>query len=376
MTSSTRRLTVSLATVAVTLAGLVLSVDGAAAAAPTGGSAATARVGAASRAVSPVMRYGVATDRTAPVGSPFGTASVWKQDVRAAPLNVNSAAMVANLAGQAAKYYGGIAAFNAYRYSTSVYTVGARTPRVDVRWDNCQKKSYTPAGLVGPGGQFTQVPVPADAVPAAGTDGELTVYSPSTDQLWEFWQAKKVNGTWQACWGGRIDGVSTSPGYFDGGFGASASGMAVVGGTIGIKEAQAGSIDHALALAIPAPGNWNTFVWPAQRSDGYDKSAGAVPEGTRLRLDPSVNVDKLQLTPLAKMVARAAQKYGFVVTDKAGAVAVTAESPAAVIAATGSDPWKPLMRGVPDYRVMENFPWSKLQVLPGGYGKPAGTGAR
>ncbi|NAZ74009.1 DUF4124 domain-containing protein [Kineococcus sp. T13] len=363
MSRTSRRLAAAFAATAV-LAGGVVSTGAAA-------QAADVHVSPGRRSVSATAGQNLMADFRGPAGTPFSAVSVWKQDVSGAPLHASSAAMVSNVADQAAKYYGGIAAFNAYRYNTSVYTVSASTPKVDVRWDNCQKKTYTPGGLTGPGGQFTQVPVPDDAVPSPGTDGELTIYSPGTDQLWEFWQAKKVGGTWQACWGGRIDRVSSDPGYFSGGFGASASGLAIVGGTIGIKEAQAGRIDHALALAIPAPGNWNEFSWPAQRSDGYDKSAGRVPEGTRLRLDPSIDVDSLKLTPIATMVAKAAQKYGFIVTDKAGCVAVTAESPAATIAATGVDPWKALMQGKPDYRIMEGFPWGKLQALPKDWGKPS-----
>jgi len=359
MNRTPRLLAAALAATAV-LAGGIVTAD-----------AAAAQVTRGARTLSPTAGQNLASDYRSPVGGFFGSQSVWKQDITNAPLHANSTAMVKNLADQAAKYYGGIAAFNAYRYSTSVYTVSAGTPRVDVKWHNCQKKNYTPAGLLGAGGQFSQVPIPTDAVPAAGTDGELTIYSPATDQMWEFWQAKKVDGTWQACWGGRIDKVSSDPGYFSNGFGASASGLAIAGGTIGIKEVQAGSIDHALALAIPAPGNWSTVSWPAQRSDGYDKSAAQIPEGTRLRLDPSIDVDKLKLTPIAKMIAKAAQKYGFILTDKAGCVAVTAESPSASMAATGVDPWKALMAGKPDYLIMQNFPWDKLQALPKDYGKPA-----
>jgi len=309
--------------------------------------------------------------RTMPAGGVFSAGTGWKLDVRSAPKNVNSSGMVKTVADQTAALYGGTAAFNAYQYSTSVYTVSSATPRVDVAWSNCQKKSWTPAGLLGAGGQFTQVPIPADAVAAAGSDSQLTVYSPQTDQLWEFWVAKKVNGAWSACWGGRIDDVSQSQGFFNDGFGASASGLALTGGTIGIDDVRSGSIEHALALHLRAPGTWQDFSYPAQRSDGYDTSVNRVPEGTRLRLDPGVNVDALNLTPIAKMVARAAQKYGFIVTDKAGCTAVVAESPAAVIAATGVDPWKSLMGSTPDYAIMKGFPWASLQALPKDYGKPA-----
>ncbi|NAZ88695.1 DUF4124 domain-containing protein, partial [Kineococcus indalonis] len=307
-----------------------------------------------------------------PGGGFFGSTSVWKKDVTTAPVHANSAAMVSGLAQDVTSRYGGIAAFNVWQYNTSVYTVSSTQAKVDVKFDDCQGKGYVPKGLTGPGGQFTQVPIPSGAVTAAGTDAQLTIYSPASDQLWEFWKAKKVNGTWQACWGGRIDKASTSYGYFLNGFGASATGLATSAGAVSVKDAQAGAIDHAIALAIPSPANWKNFSWPAQRSDGSSTAANAIPEGSRLRLDPRVNVDALNLTPVAKMVAKAAQKYGFIVTDKAGAVSVVAESGAGLKAATGTDPWTGLLAGTPSYQVMRNFPWNKLQVLPKDHGKPAG----
>jgi hypothetical protein len=160
------------------------------------------------------------TEPGIPSGGIFGPASIWKKSVATAPIAKNSAAEVAGLAQEAASEYGGVAAFNVWQYNTSVYTVAANTPLVNVSWNNCQGKSYTPTGLLGPNGQFTAVPIPANAVPATGSDAELTVYSPSTDQLWEFWKAARTAKGWSACWGGRIDHVSTSPGYFQNGFGA------------------------------------------------------------------------------------------------------------------------------------------------------------
>ncbi len=117
---------------------------------------------------------------------------------------------------------------------------------------------------------------------------------------------------------------------------------------------------------------YSIFSYPAQRSDGYNPTRvpGRIPEGTRLRLDAAVNIDALHLHPLATMIARAAQTYGFIVTDKSGAVAVLAESGAPTQARTGTDPWTALLDGTPNYLVMSGFPWDKLQALPHNYGKP------
>ncbi|MEZ0491251.1 DUF4124 domain-containing protein [Kineococcus sp. TBRC 1896] len=308
-------------------------------------------------------------DVALPADYPFSAESVWRQDISDAPVADNSAAQVAEIAEQVESRHDGVAAFNVNRFQVSFYTVGPDQPRVDVDWDDCQKKGYTPKGLLGEDGQFTDVPIPDDAVPAAGTDGQLTIYSPETDQLWEFWKAEKTDsGTWQACWGGRMDDVSRSPGYFDGGFGSSGTGLGLAGGMVWVDDARSGTIDHALSLQLTAARHWKTFSWPAQRSDGNDRDEDAVQEGTRLRLDPDVDVDQLGLTPLAAMIARAAQKYGFIVTDRAGSVAITAESGQEL---AQDNPWPALMGDAKSYEVMAGFPWEDLQALPRNYGKPS-----
>jgi hypothetical protein len=302
-----------------------------------------------------------------PAGGIFGPRSVWKQDVSRAPVAANSAAEVQGLAAQVSAHYGGTAAFNIRSYNLSFYSVPAAQPVMTVHFSNCQNKPQTPAGLYGPGGQFEQVPVPNDALPAQGRDSTLSIYRASTDTLWELWRAHRNDSGWHACWGGRLDQVSRSPGYFSGGFGSGATGLAGAGGAVTIHDVQSGRIDHALSLAIIAPGIG--FSWPAQRGDGLNPDPQALVEGTRLRLPRSVDVNGLGLTPIGLMIARAAQTYGFIVTNRSGAVSVAAESGGPTEALTGSDPWPALLGGTPPFLVMQHFPWSQLQALPRNYGR-------
>ncbi|NAZ81530.1 hypothetical protein GTR02_06830 [Kineococcus sp. R8] len=308
----------------------------------------------------------------APVAAdyPFGPRSVWRTDLSDAPVDPRSAAMVADLERQVADHWGGVASFNVDKYTASWWTAGPDTPRVDVAFDDCQRKGSVPAGLLGEGGQFTDVPIPAGAAPSPGTDGQLTIHSPSTDQLWELWRVERTASGWSACWGGRLDRVSASPGWFEDGFGASASGLAMSAGTVWVDDVRRGEINHALGLAILQPADWTRVRWPAQRSDGNDRDADALPEGTRLRLDPAVDVDALELTPLARLVARSAQTYGFVVTDQAGAVNIGAQTGQPL----EDDPgfWDRTMAGVPSYQVLAGFPWDRLQVVAEDHGRPAG----
>lgn len=304
-------------------------------------------------------------------GVRFSASSFYYDDISRAPLDANSAAIVSKLEDQVKNHWNGVAAFNAYQYNVPLYTVTSATPRINVGWFNCQKQARISSGLLNGAGHFLNVPVPDNAVPAKGTDSSIAIYDRTSDTLWEFWRMQRnaTTGAWEACWGGRIDKVGSSSGVFPKTFGAAASGLSLAGGMISLSEARAGRIDHAMYLAVIEARHYSQFSWPANRSDGFTRSPDTLMEGQRLRLDPSLNLDDYALTPLGRVIAKAAQKYGFVVSDKGGAVALIGESGQPEQARTGVDPWPALM-GSRTYEVMRNFPWDKMQVLPPDYGRP------
>jgi len=103
-------------------------------------------------------------------------------------------------------------------YSTPVYVAGPGAKTVAVTQWNCQ--NYLDADLPR---QWAAVPIPAYARPAYGTDAEMTIYQPSSDTMWEFWQARQAGGKWQACWGGKMTGVSKNEGIWPQRYGVAAS---------------------------------------------------------------------------------------------------------------------------------------------------------
>lgn len=299
----------------------------------------------------------------------FAPTSFFYDDISRAPLDGNSAAIAANVAAQVANHWGGVAAFNAHEWNTTFYRVDRTTPRTRVKWSNCLRFNWTPDGIYTGRKVFVDVPVPTYAVPAPGSDGAMSIYDPVTNTSWEFWKMKKdATGAWQACQGGRIDNVAKANGQYSVGFGVSASGLSMTAGTISAAEAKAGRIDHAMYLAVMKARWFSEFSWPAVRSDGYTKDPTTPLEGQRLRLDPTLNIDALPMSRFAKTVARAAQKHGFIVSDKGGAVALVGEGAQSLRASTGSDPW-PAILGGKDYEALRGFPWHRLQVLPKDYGK-------
>lgn len=254
-------------------------------------------------------------------------------------------------------------------YSTPLYTVPASQRKVGVRLDTGAWADTLRRPLA------EGVPIPADAKPADGTDGHLTIYQPSTDRLWEFWQAVHKSDGWHASWGGAMEHVSTNPGYYSDkswsglkpgegyNFGASATSLPVIAGTILTSELREGHIDHALAVAIPAPCT-KVFTWPAQRTDGYDQNATTcLPEGAHVRIDPSVDLSRLDLPRITRILATAAQKYGMIVRDRTGsAFGFYAED----ATRTGSDPYygaTGFYGGLPPWKFLPQFPWDRLQLL-------------
>jgi hypothetical protein len=257
---------------------------------------------------------------------------------------------------------------NEAEYSTPLYVVGSEQPKVPVQLSD------------GPWAASLQavfddgVPIPKGAKPAAGTDGHMTVYQPSSDTLWEFWRADRTGSGWEASWGGAMQHVSESPGYYTDtswpglsvsegwNWGATATSLPVVAGVIRTAELRAGRIEHALALDIPNACA-HEFSFPAQRSDGTEESPSCIPEGAHMRLDPSLDLSALRLSPIARMLAQAAQRYGIVVRDITHHdVGFYAEDPTPA----GSNPYtgsNGLFGGLEPSRFLREFPWADLQLL-------------
>jgi hypothetical protein len=213
------------------------------------------------------------------------------------------------------------------------------------------------------------VPLPSNALPAKGTDKHLVVWQPSSNRLWEFWRLEALSTGWQARWGGAIQSVSTNPGAYGTEawpgatiwWGASACSLSIAGGLITLEDLERGQINHALAMAVPAP-RAKVFAWPAERTDGWSTELLSLPEGAHLRLDPNLDLAALKLPHLTLMMAEAAQRYGIFIRDKAGNVAFYGQDPTP----TGTNPYTGLhgyYEGKTPQQLLAAFPWSHLELL-------------
>lgn len=278
---------------------------------------------------------------------PFAPGSVWNTRVdRSAKLAPSSRALTAELQRQVTQHGVWI---NTTQYSSPVYSVPGDQRRTRITVDDNAAELQR---------AFGSVPLPADARPARGSDGHLTLVQGDSNRLWEFFKLRRAADGWHARWGARIDSLSRSPGYVARPYGATATGLPLLGGLMRASDLRAGNVPHALAIGIPEvrKGAW---VWPAQRGGGLSTHAGALAHGARFRLDPTLDVSALGLPRAARTMAVAAQRYGIVLRDTSGAVTFYAEDPARM----ATNPYPGLFGKLPPNKLLARFPWQRLQAL-------------
>jgi hypothetical protein len=152
-------------------------------------------------------------------------------------------------------------------------------------------------------------------------------------------------------------------------WGATASSLPIAAGLITLTDLASGHINHAVAMMVPKA-KAKVFYCPAQRTDGYDTSANAIPEGAHFRIDPSLDLSKISMPPITRMIAEAAQKYGLIVNDQTGVtVGFRAQDPMPLMRAGATNPYGTYFanRATGQYvyptQFLSWFPWSHLQLL-------------
>jgi hypothetical protein len=204
-------------------------------------------------------------------------------------------------------------------------------------------------GVTCTGGPLNTTPVVCTFVgPLANTDipvlnwfdsgdSGLAIIDDTTHELWEFWEFMILRDGTPVCayagWmpdhtqnGGVFQDVA-SP-YQSAQWGSSATSISITGAQISQQELIDGVIPHAVGVDLMGAADWWNFVWPAERGDGQNWSP--IPEGTRFRLDPTLNPnDYSSTTPQAtrtlRMLIVQMQTYGWLCWDKGGSIAIQVE---------------------------------------------------
>jgi hypothetical protein len=258
----------------------------------------------------------------------FSDSSFWNQRIaRDAKVDSKSEHWVGILAGERDPNLW----LNLDKWTIPVYEVDEHTPRRQVQ----SRESRLDPKRSGHGVSFEQpVPIPDHAIPDPMQDSHIALVDYGARKIWDmFFAHRHEDGEWDSLTGMTYD-MDGDGIFHDGDFpvqnGESihlygpgrAAGVPIVAGLIMYDEVQAGRIDHKLAFATGCNAH-QEYVFPATWTDGFTE--GGLPEGCVIQLDPSLDLDSLDLSPAAKTIAKALQEYGAVNVDVAGGSVIYAE---------------------------------------------------
>ena len=247
---------------------------------------------------------------------PYSAASIWNLPIGPAPqYDPHSAEMIATTSD--------VLTSDPNQYTFTLYFADNTTPRWDVPCGRNKCDIVAPTGVTSVY-TLTNVPIPSNARPSAGSDGQMIIVDKNTGAEYGFWRVVRTGTGWTVS-NGAVYNI-----FWDGmppRIGARGSGIPYSAGLIRPWEIRRGRIEHALTLAYPTPA-LDRCVFPATRTDGDSADPYAIPEGARLQLDPALtdaDFDAWGLTRTGKIIARALQEYGMFVIDDSGRSKIEAE---------------------------------------------------
>jgi hypothetical protein len=257
--------------------------------------------------------------------TPFSASSPWNTPIAANPeIDPDSDLMISTLSAEVSDLG---AAF--VKWTTPVHVI-----------DSAQARKVSVYSIKGPknsdvdpneDGIVENIPMPACIWPDPERDGHMVMVDPVARKSWEFSRfGMDTNGNYTS------SGISiwdlNGAGYhapFTGSYwwtyGSNGAGVPWIGGIIRPEEIAAGEITHAILCATPVnrkctvDGQKEQVCIPACKTDGWGIGTAYIPEGARLQLDPNLDLDALKLSPETKVVARAMQTYGMIVSDNSSA---------------------------------------------------------
>lgn len=284
---------------------------------------------------------------------PFSSDSPWNQPIaEGAPLDADSAALVADLVASAEGTPGPW--INQSEWTIPRYFADASTPTYEVEVSRLRGEGFE----VG-----AKIPIPDDAEPDPQADHHMLVLDLAQRRAFDFFKAARTATGWSCvvCAAISLDGPGVRPPEDSANpwtlaHGSRACGFPLVAGLVTPEEIKAGVIEHALEISVRRV-RANQYVSPA--STGHGGTNEVLPGrglrcGTRVRLDPSVDIDALGLSPAARVIARALVHYGAYVGDFAGGVAFVVDG-----SARAQAQWQ----GVLQSGDLKTLPLDRFQVL-------------
>jgi hypothetical protein len=221
--------------------------------------------------------------------------NVWNERIDQRPVASNSATMIKAI-GATRTFHMDFGSYTGYGIPWQSATDATATS--SVTFDYADESD---------GGPY---PIPASPLIEGGSDRHLLVVNTDTCTLYELYDARTSGGAWYAGSGAMFDLDSNALRPL-GWTSADAAGLPILPGLVRYEEVAAGEIDHALRFTAPV--TRKAYIYPARHDASSSTSTSLPPMGLRVRLKASANLTGL--SPAAKVIAVALQRYGMILAD-------------------------------------------------------------
>lgn len=236
---------------------------------------------------------------------PFPDDNAWNTAIDQAPVDPNSAALIASIGADKGLHPDFGANYNGSPFGIAYVVVAGTQPGVPVTFD------YDDESDPGP------YPVPANAPieggASSGGDRHVLVVDRDHWKLYELYAAYPQNGgaSWQAGSGAIFDLASNAlrpAGWTS----ADAAGLPVFAGLARYDEAvELGAIRHALRFTVQS--SRKAYLAPARHFASSSTNVNLPPMGMRVRL--KAGFDITGFPPSARVILQALKTYGMIVAD-------------------------------------------------------------
>ncbi len=221
--------------------------------------------------------------------------NVWNTRIDSRPVAANSATMISAIGLDRGMHMD----FGSYAgYGIPYQVVSSATPKSTVTFQYDDESD-----AVG-------YPIPASPKIEGGSDRHILMVDKDACRLYELFAAAKVNGQWTAGSGATWDLKSNAlrpAGWTS----ADAAGLPILPGLVRYDEVAAGVIRHALRFTTNT--TRKAYIYPARHYASSSTSASLPPMGLRVRL--KATFDLTGLSPDARVIAIALQRYGMILAD-------------------------------------------------------------
>lgn len=153
-------------------------------------------------------------------------------------------------------------------------------------------------------------PIPKNPKRENASDRHILMWDTEACDLYELFNARKVDGKWRAS-SGAIWDLRSNALRPDGWTSADAAGLPILPGLVRWSEVNAGAINHAIRFT--APETRDAHIYPARHHAGIGNSASLPPMGLRIRLKASVDISGFRKQ--ARVILQALKDYGMILAD-------------------------------------------------------------